>query len=396
MHNNKFKLSFVLDDIRCGGSQKLTLDVINLLDDNIFEKNLVLLNSIDPQDNLLSILSDKINIINLEFNRSANIFEKLTRLYSAVNESDLIHTSSSNSNLYCSLIRFTLPDEKKIICTVHGEDGYYIDDPLLNRMKKSFGFIYYLKEKYMLNIFIRRLDKFIAVCDFVKEYLRKIRKIKYDKIKTVIHGLNINDLNQNADFNLRDFKMKSGLNEDDFVLTYIGRLTYAKGLEYLVDKFSIFSRNKPGVKLLFIGDGEIKELLMKKVYDYGISDKCKFFGFTNVVRNYYLITDMFILPSFSESTNLGLQQAMFFENLVLSSDAGGLKEIVDDNYNGILFKKGDFSDMLAKMDYIYENYENLDHIRKNAKLKILSNFDLSKNVLDIQKVILNMLNRVNN
>ena len=74
---------------------------------------------------------------------------------------------------------------------------------------------------------------------------------------------------------------------------------------------------------------------------------------------------------------------MYFKVVTLSSNVGGIPEIIKDDYNGFLFDNKRKNELKEKIKFIIENFQNIDYIRKNAFESVLENFNLRNNVIKI-------------
>lgn len=108
--------------------------------------------------------------------------------------------------------------------------------------------------------------------------------------------------------------------EELFLLGHMGRYSYQKNHEFLLEVFkNVFDRN-PKVRLLLIGEGELKEQIVKKAEAYDIKKAILFIEWTDSPQDYYQAMDLFVLPSRFEGLPLAFIEAQ----------AAGLKCIASD------------------------------------------------------------------
>lgn len=390
MHR-KTRITFFLDDIRIGGSQKLTLDAIRLISKDLFKVRLVVLNN-PVQENRLNLSDIKdIEIVFANLQDSVNIISNVISLMKYVLDSDLIVSTGFDCGIYLSLLKYFSNDKRIYVSVVHGIDGYYIDDEYLNRIKKNFGILHMLKDKIITNLFLRFFDRFITVSSAMNDFLVSVRKAAPEKIRTIFFGTEFGRLVSLTGTEIADFRLSNGLGLKDFVICYAGRLTYAKGLEVLIAEIEYLFKKYDDIKLILNGDGELREFLQSEILKFGLDDKVVVTGFVPGTEKYIQISDVLILPSKSESTNLGVQVAMYFGRIVICSNAGGLQDLVDDGINGYMFNVNDYAEMTAKLEYVYKNRYNLNHIGKNANKKMNEKFNLSENIYNIEKEFMELL-----
>lgn len=93
-------------------------------------------------------------------------------------------------------------------------------------------------------------------------------------------------------------KIRKQLNvEDKFVIGHIGRFSYQKNHEFLINVFYELQKIEKNVYLLLIGEGELKDSIQKRVDELKINNKVSFLGTTKEIENYLQAMDIFVLPS---------------------------------------------------------------------------------------------------
>lgn len=103
-------------------------------------------------------------------------------------------------------------------------------------------------------------------------------------------------------------KKKLGL-EDNFVIGHIGRFSYQKNHEFLIDTFYKVSKQLPQARLLLIGEGPMEEFIKEKVKILGLTDKVFFAGQRSDVSDLLHAMDVFCLPSRFEGLGIVLIEA---------------------------------------------------------------------------------------
>lgn len=111
-----------------------------------------------------------------------------------------------------------------------------------------------------------------------------------------------------------------GLSTQDFAICHIGRFSYQKNHNLLIDIFKEVKSEWSRAKLFLVGNGELKETIENKVKDYGLVDSVKFVGIRDDIPDFLMGMDMMIFPSFYEG----------LPNVVIEAQATGLKCIVSD------------------------------------------------------------------
>ncbi|RDV17089.1 glycosyltransferase [Pontibacter diazotrophicus] len=164
-----------------------------------------------------------------------------------------------------------------------------------------------------------------------------------------------------------------------FKILIPGRLSYMKGQLFFLQVLSIFIKNNlfepQDLAVLIVGDGPDKEVIKELINKKGIKGYCYF---SPAVQNAALmkvmtLVDLVAVPSHYEGFGLVVLEALQNKRLVLSSDAGGLKEIIEHGRNGFMFRAGVVNDCLEKLQFIYDNRDtglvDLDEVAQQVEYK---------------------------
>lgn len=130
-------------------------------------------------------------------------------------------------------------------------------------------------------------------------------------------------------------------------------------------------------KLLMVGDGPERgndEILCREL---GICDNVRFLGKQDAVEEILSVSDLFLMPSESESFGLAALEAMACKVPAITTNAGGLPELNIDGFCGYMSNVGDINDMAANAIKILQDDETLERFKENAYTRALD-FDLKK------------------
>ena len=180
------------------------------------------------------------------------------------------------------------------------------------------------------------------------------------------------------------------------LITYCGRLVPTKGVDILIKAFSIFvnsrSTNKEYI-LEIIGDGECKNEYLILCKELKIENNIKFIGqTTNCEARKRIRTAMIhIVPSLYEPFATSALEAMAEGTAVIASNVVGLKEMIDNEENGILVKPKDEFELAKAIENVLNDKQNIK-LTKNAKIKV-ENFlwdNISNQVMNLYKKCLHL------
>jgi N-acetyl-alpha-D-glucosaminyl L-malate synthase BshA len=138
-------------------------------------------------------------------------------------------------------------------------------------------------------------------------------------------------------------------------------------------------------KLMMVGEGPEKEGAELLAEELGIADRVIFFGNSNEIDRILCFSDLFLLPSQTESFGLAALEAMASGVPVISTNTGGLPEVNEQGFSGYLSNVNDIKDMSANALKILGNLKTLDQFKANAKAQS-QKFDLHNIVPMYEKI----------
>ena len=195
-----------------------------------------------------------------------------------------------------------------IVTTLHGTDITLIgDDP---------------SYKHVVEFSIDKSDGVTAVSDYLKEETYNRFDIKQD-IKVIPNFI---DLDRFQKSNKSHFK-KAICPNDEKVITHISNFRKVKRVPEVINVFSRILDHGIEAKLLLAGDGPDRQKAEQQCRDLNICEHVRFLGKLEKVEDILSISDLFLIPSGSETFGLAALEAMSCSVPVISSDVGGLPEV---------------------------------------------------------------------
>ena len=168
--------------------------------------------------------------------------------------------------------------------------------------------------------------------------------------------------------------------ETQKIITHISNFRKVKRIPDVIKIFNEIQKEIPA-KLMMVGDGPERVPAERLCQELGISDKVIFFGNSSEIDEILCFSDLFLLPSETESFGLAALEAMACGVPVISSNTGGLPEVNRDGYSGYLGNVGDINDMAQKALSILKDDNKLFEFKSNA-LKVAQEFDI-RNIMPL-------------
>ncbi len=245
------------------------------------------------------------------------------------------------------------------------------------------------KTNYIKHHTCGMIDHFIPWCDTIKRVMI-LEGIPEEKITTIYTGLDLNLFNpapKDTDL-LREYRIE----EDSFIILYIGKIVSWKGVHSLAYVARILRYN--GYKrfcFLVAGRGAQMKNLKRIIKEADVEGHFRFIGFVpyTEIQRLYNLADLFVLPSYpamtwQEQFGMVLVEAMACGRPVVSTDSGSIPEIVGDA--GMIVPPGDFFTLAEKIALFMDNRQLLDEFGRKGRKRVERLFDARKNAKRLYEV----------
>ncbi len=168
------------------------------------------------------------------------------------------------------------------------------------------------------------------------------------------------------------------------IVTHISNFRKVKHIPDVISIFNGIQKEMPA-KLIMVGEGPEKEKAEIMCENLGISDRVVFLGNSNEIDRILCFSDLFLLPSKSESFGLAALEAMINRVPVISSNTGGIPEVNIHGVSGFLSNERDVEDMTKNALFILSDEKRLATFKDQAKA-VADKFDI-KNVLPLYESV---------
>ena len=187
---------------------------------------------------------------------------------------------------------------------------------------------------------------------------------------------------------LNQLRKEIGLEKDDFVILFVGRLAAEKSVDFLIDAHASICKNYPNAKLLIVGDGPDIDKFKKQVSKLKISDNVIFTGKVpwKEVPKYYAISTVFATASKSETQGLTVIEAMAASIPVVCITDESFEDAIVDGLNGYFFKnKKQYKKLIEEL---IENPVKVKKMGKQARINAEAHSSkyFAERVLDVYKI----------
>lgn len=275
---------------------------------------------------------------------------------------ELLHVHYAIPHAYAGYMAKQILKEEGIsipmITTLHGTDITLVGNHPFYKPAVTFS--------------INKSDVVTSVSKSLKEDTLKLFDIKKE-IVVIPNFIEIDNNQKEVDSTCYRFALAK---KEERIITHISNFRKVKRISDVINIFYKTQKDIPA-KLLMVGDGPEKEGAENLCNDLGIADKVIFFGNSNEIDRILSYSDLFLLPSQTESFGLAALEAMAWGVPVISSNSGGLSEVNYNGFSGYLSNVGDIDDMALNAVKILKDDSVLNQFRHNA-LETAKRFDIKK------------------
>lgn len=292
-----------------------------------------------------------------EMKRSINLFadkKALKKIREIIEEfkPDIVHTHASKAGVLGRRAAFQM----KVPVVVHTFHGHVFHS-YFNPVKTA------IIKKIERNL-AKKSSAIIAISEQQKHELADIHKIcSSEKMHVIPLGFNLGIFQENVSEKRQSFRQKYFVEDDEIVVTIVGRLVPVKNHDFFIEVVStILKKTTNKVRFFIVGDGEERNNILKKLNQKNI-DNC--YWPDNQKRSVVTLTswskqvdvvnagsDIIVLTSLNEGTPVSLIEAQAAGKPIVSTRTGGINNVVRENESAFLTEVNEtlkFSDALLQL-----------------------------------------------
>ncbi len=290
-----------------------------------------------------------------------NLLFPINYPYKLNKDDEIIEILNGNSSLY---FRGALPRNKNI-------KKIYIQHSSFND-KQAFKIKRFIRQIIFFILF-RNISLIIRVSDkTLPEFFSP------HKIKTIYNGVPLKNLK---------YTNKSPVFSKRIKLLMVGSINKNKNQSLAID----IIREQKDLELTLVGEGELKNNLIKANQDLIKSGRLIFTGSQKEIRKYYLKSHILLVLSNNEGLPFVILEAMSYGLPVIANDVGGIKEVINNYHNGVIISNNDFKSILKSINNLKSNKETYKFISKNARESIKQEY----NTVKMFNKLLEYINNIN-
>ena len=244
---------------------------------------------------------------------------------------DIVHTHAAKAGAIGRRAAFAL----NVPVTVHTFHGHVFHSYFGN-LKTS------LVKKIERDL-AKKTSAIIAISEKQKkELVEEYKIVSAEKIHVIPLGFDLGRFQQNTEQKRKDFRTKHNLSDDEIAIGIIGRLVPVKNHSLFIDAIKYVSeKSQKKIKAFIIGDGEERQNIESKIRSLGLEKIIVLTSWEKEVDKVYPGLDIVCLTSFNEGTPVSLIEAQASNKAIVSTNAGGIENIVVPGVTALLSEISD-------------------------------------------------------
>jgi glycosyltransferase involved in cell wall biosynthesis len=213
-------------------------------------------------------------------------------------------------------------------------------------------------------VFRHGISHATAVSEDLRRYLLDTFSLPEARVTTIPNGIDVERFAVPLDTS--SLHRELGIREGALVIGSIGRLMEQKGMEYLLQAFARLSRRGSDMKLVIVGEGELRQDLECLARHLQVSDRVVFTGIRNDIPHLMRLFDVFVLPSLWEGQPITIVEAMAAGRAIVATDVGGNAEILHHGEFGVLVSPRDENALADAIDALLSDAARAGGLGKRA------------------------------
>jgi glycosyltransferase involved in cell wall biosynthesis len=297
----------------------------------------------------------------------------------------IIHTHAAKSGLLGRLASMLYYKKVRLVHTYHGNvfEGYF------SNFKNN---ILIFIERFLA----KKSTKIIAISKLQShDLIYKYKICEKEKIEIVPLGFDLNRFTEDKNLKREKLRKEFNVHDDTILITIIGRIVPVKNHQLFIDVINYCkNRSSRVIKALIVGDGSETEKIINCVENYNLSYSYKdlnkecdvlFSSWRSDIDSVLAASDIVCLTSLNEGTPVSIIESMASETASISTNVGGVSDIIENNISGIVSSKkvNDYGENLLQ---IIEDDKLRLKLAKKGKSISLENYNYNKLVFNIESL----------
>jgi glycosyltransferase involved in cell wall biosynthesis len=237
----------------------------------------------------------------------------------------------------------------------------------------------------------RLADSFIAVSEDARQRMIHLVGLPEEKVVVIRNGINTPpQVDRTA------ARLELGVPDDGLVVASVGLLRPEKAFEVLLRATAIAKREAPELLTVIVGEGPERPRLEALSRELGIDQHLRLLGYREDVPTILAASDICVCCSDYEGGPLSVMEYMAAGKPVITTNAGGLPELVESEVNGLLVNTRDPEALATAMGRLLTNPDLRDRLGEAGRLRATTQLSFDRTLSEVENLYLRLLGQREN
>jgi glycosyltransferase involved in cell wall biosynthesis len=204
--------------------------------------------------------------------------------------------------------------------------------------------------------------------------------------KTILNGVNIHNFQRNNSDDRAAIRKQYAIPERGILVGTVAVFRFQKRLDKWLEILSEAISKNSNIYGIIVGAGILEPEIYAKHKELNLEGKVFFSGIQTNVKPYYEAMDIFMMSSSFEGLPVALLEAMSMSCAIVSTDAGGIKEVLLNNENGIMVAVDDWKILSSSISALAQNPSQLTYFQDEARKRVAEKFSIKTMVTQLESL----------
>ncbi|WP_282018312.1 glycosyltransferase [Salegentibacter mishustinae] len=359
----KVKILHIIKSLGRGGAEMLLPETLKLHTEGKFEFHYIYF--FPWKDQMVEALQDagsKVTCLEAKNNIRLLLQYKNIIQYCAENKIDIIHCHLPWAGFVGRLVyrKTGIP----VLYTEHNmQERYHVVTKTINKLSFNFQSLAFGVSNDVTNSIKENINPNILV-------------------KTLLNGVNTESfINQKSSL----IREELCIPENAFVIGNVAVFRFQKRLIEWLNVIKKIHTENPNVFGIIVGAGPLEDEIKKEWKRLELQEVVFFPGLQTNVKPYFEAMDVFMMTSSFEGLPVALLEAMSMECAVVSTDAGGIKEVIRNKEDGLIVPVSKWHELSGKIQSLIDNRTELERYKRGARKRVVESFSLKNMVKELEE-----------
>jgi glycosyltransferase involved in cell wall biosynthesis len=234
-------------------------------------------------------------------------------------------------------------------------------------------------------------DRLIAVSPEVRDDLVELGVAPAEKFDVIRLGIDLDERLGGGAGEGAEYRRLLGMPADAFVVGWIGRMTAIKSVPDVLRTFATLRKGGVDARLCLVGDGPTRAEAEQLARELGVMRETVFLGYQADIAPFYKLFDALLLTSHNEGTPVVAIESLAAGRPVVSTDVGGVRDVIADGEDGFLVGPGDTAAAADRLELLATQPDRRVAMGAAGRARVVPRYAVSRLVGDVDALYRRLL-----